>query len=94
MIRENLRTESFEVALKKTFDGQHPCALCKKIESGKKSEKKSEFQSETKKLEFSYDKVAFVFASPTSFCLQGELAETVSSLNHAPPLPPPKSLLG
>ena len=94
MIRENLQMESFEVALKKTFDGQHPCPLCKKIESGKKSEKKSEFQNEIKKLEFSCFKRTFVFSPPSDFWLTGEFAGLFFSLNRAPPLPPPKSLLG
>jgi hypothetical protein len=29
-------------ALAKTFDGKHPCPLCKEIAKGKQSEKKSE----------------------------------------------------
>jgi hypothetical protein len=35
MIRDFAKTESIGTALEKTFDGQHPCTLCKKItESG------------------------------------------------------------
>ena len=41
-------------AFAKTFDGKHPCALCKAIAAGKKSEKKSEFPVAGKKFEFSY----------------------------------------
>ena len=32
-----------KTALAETFDGKHPCPLCKAIAAGKKSEKKSEF---------------------------------------------------
>ncbi len=92
MLRENLRTESFDVALKKTFDGEHPCALCKNIQTGKRSEKKSEFPNEIKKLEFSYVRGTFVFRSPSGFRLISELDNAFSSLNQVPPLAPPKSL--
>ena len=37
-------TESFCAALSKTFDGKHPCKLCKLVKEGKKSESKSEAQ--------------------------------------------------
>ena len=38
MLTQNLRTGSLEDAVTKTFDGQHPCCLCKQIAAGKKSE--------------------------------------------------------
>jgi hypothetical protein len=31
MVRDFAKTESIGTALEKTFDGQHPCTLCKKI---------------------------------------------------------------
>ena len=27
------QTDSFDVALKKTFDGKHPCRICKTVEA-------------------------------------------------------------
>src|SRR6266702_1217567 len=51
-------------AVVKTFDGQHPCKLCKQIARGKQSEKKSEYKFESSKLEFSYMPVAFIFRAP------------------------------
>ena len=39
-------------ALVKTFDGKHPCALCKEIAKGKQSDKKSEFPPQLKKFEW------------------------------------------
>jgi hypothetical protein len=41
MVRDFAKTESIGTALEKTFDGQHPCTLCKKITesgSGKKDD--------------------------------------------------------
>lgn len=81
-------------ALEKTFDGKHPCALCKTIAAGKKSEKKSPFQSAGKKFEFSYSPTAFVFSGPAWFWTVGGLDEKPALPSRAPPVPPPKSLLG
>jgi hypothetical protein len=38
------RDASFKEALTKTFDGQHPCPLCKAIKQGRAEEKKQEQQ--------------------------------------------------
>jgi hypothetical protein len=81
-------------ALVKTFDGKHPCALCKAIARGKQTEKKSEFPAGGKKFEFSYSATVFVFSAPTHFWKASGLEERAYSLNHAPPVPPPKLALG
>lgn len=38
MFVENQRSGSLVEAIEKTFDGQHPCALCSVIEKGQKDE--------------------------------------------------------
>ncbi len=38
------RDASFTEALSKTFDGQHPCCMCKMIQKGRADEKKQEGQ--------------------------------------------------
>jgi len=81
-------------ALVKTFDGKHPCALCKAIATAKKSQKKSEFPVTGKKFEFSYSSTSFVFSAPTRFWMAGGVEETADLLNHSPPVPPPKTVLG
>ena len=40
MMRDFSRTSSLEEAAKKTFDGEHPCALCKVVEQSKQQEDK------------------------------------------------------
>jgi hypothetical protein len=77
-------------ALTKTFDGKHPCALCNAIAAGKKSEKKSEFPIAGKKFEFSYSATVFVFCAPAHFWEASGLEKSADSLNHTPPLPPPR----
>ena len=84
---------SFTEALVKTFDGSHPCALCKEIAKGKQSEKKSNMPIQWKKFEFSYARTVFVFKPSTHFWkiltteMFGEL------LPNQPPVPPPKVLV-
>jgi hypothetical protein len=40
MLSDFSRTSSLEEAAKKTFDGEHPCALCKVVEQSKQQEDK------------------------------------------------------
>jgi hypothetical protein len=42
MIVKYSRNGSFTEAVSKTFDGKHPCAMCKVIEQGRAEEKKQE----------------------------------------------------
>jgi len=81
-------------ALAKTLGGKHPCALCKAIAKGKQSEKKPEFPVAGKKFEFSYSATVFVFSAPTHFWRAAEVAVGADSLSHAPPVPPPRIVLG
>ena len=81
-------------ALLKTFDGKHPCALCKEIARKKHSEDKSASNPPVQKLEFSYFPIAFVFAPPSNFWNVGWLETSCTTLAHAPPVPPPKRLPG
>lgn len=94
MLAANLRSGSLEEAVTKTFDGRHPCSLCKQIAAGKQSEKKTEFPTVAKKIEFTHAPSRFVFAAPMNFWLQNEPSANSVSLTHAPPVPPPRSLLG
>jgi len=53
MLAANLSSQqSLAEAVSETFDGKHPCPLCKAITAAKKSEKKSELVSPTLKMEF------------------------------------------
>ena len=79
-------------AVAKTFDGQHPCKLCKQIAKSKRAEKKTDCQSEFKKLEFSFARVAFIFGAPSSFWEVRATNDAADLLSHAPAVPPPKTL--
>jgi len=83
-------SSSFTEALAKTFDGKHPCKLCKFVADGKKSEKKQDAQLKILKLDLlSATRSNFVFAPP----VPGHCICTASvALDHseAPPTPPPR----
>ena len=94
MLAENLRTDSVTAAFEKTFDGQHPCSLCKVIKEGKKTEKKTELPMPLKKIEFVSEQPVFIFNPPQEFCLLPDRAFSLDNLSSPPPVPPPRQLLG
>jgi hypothetical protein len=92
MLADNARTSPLPTALAKTFDGKHPCALCKQIAQGKQAEHKSDFPTELKKLEFLHAPVVLALWSSSQFYSLPEQTFPVSLLAEMPPVPPPRSL--
>ncbi len=90
MFTENLRSNSLAAAVQRTFDGKHPCPLCKQIASGKKSEKKAEFPGQLKKLEFLAAAPRFVLVRPSRPWEPTRAGVFLNSLLRAPPTPPPR----
>jgi hypothetical protein len=93
MLAENLHSTSWQQAVERTFDGKHPCCLCKQIAAAKKSEKKSDAQVEIKKLDYSYTTFEFVFCPPSHFYEISAPDDVAASLTRAPSDPPPEALL-
>lgn len=84
---------SLKEAVVKTFDGQHPCSLCKLVREGKKNEKKSDSQQNVKQIDLFADNAAgFYFPSGP----QPEFPFSPITLNRssAPPSPPPRPFFG
>jgi len=90
MLAGNLHGESFSEAVAKTFDGEHPCCLCKAIAAAKKSEKKSEVVSPAMKMEFPPAGENFVLAAPAEFQLLPLENFSAKSRVQKPLLPPPR----
>jgi len=80
-------------AMARTFDGEHPCKLCKQIAKEKRSEKKSEYKSELYELKFRYAPVAFIFRAPSSFWEVVPSDDVAQLLTYTPPIPPPRVFL-
>jgi hypothetical protein len=84
---------SFRDAVSKTFDGQHPCPLCKFVSAGKKSEKKTEAQLDLKKIDlFAAQAGAFHFlpSLPPEF----SFLLLTKARADAPLPPPPRPFFG
>lgn len=77
-------------AVSDTFDGQHPCKLCKQIAKGKRTEKKSEYQFESGKVKFAYARTAFIFSTPPLLWEVVPSNESANLLSQDPPVPPPR----
>ncbi len=82
------------VAVSDTFDGHHPCKLCKQIEKGKRAEKKSEFQLESSKIKFAHVLTPLVSATPPLLWEVAVADEQAALLTRAPAVPPPRQLPG
>lgn len=79
------------VALKETFDGKHPCCLCKTIAAAKKSARKDESTLLVKRLEFPPAPEKVGLPPPTHYeLLPMAGAAFAEPLSHRPPLPPPR----
>ena len=92
MLASNLHGESFSEAVTKTFDGEHPCCLCKAIAAAKKSEKKSEAAAPVIKMEFPPAGGKLVLFPPTQYELLVTNDSCARSFSPKPPLPPPRIL--
>lgn len=94
MLAKNLQTQSLSEAMSNTFDGEHPCCLCKKIVVGKKAEKKNDYSFSLKKFEFSADRISLIVSAPTHFFLLSQPEDRICGISSEPAVPPPRSLLG
>jgi len=92
MLASNLQTDSFSEAVRETFDGKHPCCLCKAVADGKKSEKKSEITVSITRLEFVSPETAIAFVPPQNFTLLAETRPSWATLGLKPPVPPPRAV--
>jgi len=92
MLADNLRTHSLSESVARTFDGRHPCPICRAIAAAKKAEKKGEFALPMQKLEFTPFQESFVFIAPSQFQLLPPANTFADSLVQKPPVPPPRGI--
>ena len=92
MLAGNLQTCSFTRAVSQTFDGKHPCPLCKAIAAQRKSEQKNGLALELQKFEFPPVNDNTVLISPSQFVLLPQANVAAGSRPQEPLLPPPRSL--
>lgn len=81
---------SLNEALVMTFDGKHPCKLCKAVENGQKSQTKQDTRPTTQKFDLALTEVEHMY-----FVHESKKVESFVVIVHAghdirPPTPPPR----
>ena len=90
MIMDYSKRGSVCQAIAQTFDGAHPCTLCHIVDSGKTTEKKSDLQLLTLKIDMICTKHAITLVRPFEDVdyLAGDFS--VFQIGESPPVPPPR----
>lgn len=91
MLAGNLQSGSLRAAMTKTFDGQHPCCLCKAIAAAKKTEQKNQAASQDLKLDFLLAQENLVLIAPSRLELFPSKDLSAESVSIKPLTPPPRS---
>jgi len=91
MLANNARHGSLSEAIEKTFDGNHPCGLCKVVSAGKKAEQKQTIVKVGAKLDFWLEPATCLLIAPR---LAGYIPLQVHAFTarvETPPSPPPRA---
>jgi hypothetical protein len=83
-------TDGFSVALQKTFDGKHPCKMCKVVEAGRKAAPEQELQKLEVKMDFFCVERSSFLVPAMNFPMVSPSPEMMLPRTEAPPLPPPR----
>jgi hypothetical protein len=81
-------------AIAQTLDGAHPCSLCRVVNKANSTEKKSDLQLLTPKLDLICTKHAITLALPFISFDYANNNFRISEVGQSPPVPPPRFLLG
>jgi len=93
MLVDYSRHASIVVAVKQTFDGEHPCALCKKVQVAKK-EREQEKEIGAVPILKAVLTSTIRLPSPEPVTTDGRSPDRFASLLFPqPPVPPPRALL-
>jgi hypothetical protein len=93
MMLRNVTQVSFCQAVKRTFDGAHPCSLCHIVNKGKASDQKRDAQISSAKIDLAFiSRVIRLLPQRMPF-QYATLEVRLSDTNHSPPSPPPRAEL-
>ena len=87
------QTSSLAQAVSRTFDGQHPCDLCKRISSTKDSQKKPTAQPAMSKPDLICTARSVRIFSFFEDFHYAETAIQFFERGNSPPVPPPRAVL-
>jgi hypothetical protein len=84
------QTDSWEVALKKTFSGEKPCKLCLAVKEAKQQEQKQSVLKVESKLDLVCLKQLAYLHPELPFILLSPPSDLAFPRTDAPPVPPPR----
>lgn len=79
-------------ALTKTFDGQHPCAICKLVKDGKSAEQKEQAQKPLNKIDLMTVSLPSALVHPAMPAVASAKASSYLPPIESPFLPPPRTV--
>jgi hypothetical protein len=91
MIVDYSKQTSLCRAIAQTFDGAHPCSLCRIVNKGKTAEKKSDLQLLTPKIDMICTKRAITLSGLSVHFDYPVSDFSLSRIGYSPPVPPPRS---
>ncbi len=91
MIVDYSKRGSLCEAIARTFDGAHPCSLCHIVEKGKTTEKKSDLQLLTPKIDMICTKRAITLVRPIAYVDYAAGDFSLFKIGESPPVPPPRN---
>lgn len=94
MVAGYSQSEPLKEALVKTFDGKHPCPICKFVATGKKSAQKQETQKLLTKLDFFLASSPLRLVPPARDPLAFAMVRPAGARSDSPPTPPPRNFHG
>ncbi len=84
------KTDSLSVTLQKTFNGKHPCRVCKLVKDGKAAEKKEQQQKLGTKIDFHLLPGSSRLIPPSPARHLAPTASHAMARAEVPLLPPPR----
>ena len=91
MIVERAGGQSFSQAVQTTFDGEHPCDLCKRISEGKQGERQPEKSPLNVKLDLLCERRVIAIAPPSEPVISPSNTVEGTPRAECPPVPPPRA---
>jgi len=90
MIVDYSKNASLCYAIAKTFDGAHPCSLCRIVNKAKAVEKKTDLQPLTPKVDMICPARGTTRVQPFVHFDYATTSFSVSEIRHSPAVPPPR----
>jgi len=90
MILQNAKQTSLCEAMKRTFDGAHPCSLCHIVNKGKTSQEKRDVQSSSPKIDIMCVARSIRLLPRVEALQYPTISLSNFELAHSPASPPPR----